>query len=135
MLPKVKEPPRDGNPATESLRARAVADLELLLQSAAALRTQLRTFEAGIRRARGHIDRGAAAVDLHDVLDIAELRETLTRAAADFEGARHASRLSVFRMQQAEGMSIGAIARAWGFSRQLVSRMMKEAPPNGSSAS
>lgn len=121
--------------ATDPLRARAITDIDLLLQSAAALRAQLRTFETGMRRVRKHLERGAEANELHNVLDITEARETLTRAAVEFEAARHASRLAVFRMQQAEGMSIGAIARAWGFSRQLVSRMMKEAGPNDSSAS
>jgi hypothetical protein len=133
----VTESPRNPpsrSTATEALRARALTDIELLLQSAEALRTQLRTFEAGMRSVRKHLERGAHASELHDVLDITEVRETLTRAAVEFEAARKASRLAVFRMQQAEGMSIGAIARAWGFSRQLVSRMMKEAGANGSSA-
>ena len=65
-----------------------------------------------------------------DVLDIISVRETLTQAAVDFETARRASRLSLFRLQLAEGMSLGAIARAWGFSRLLVSRMLKEDQPD-----
>ena len=38
------------------------------------------------------------------------------------EGLEH----EIIRVQSAEGMSVGAIARAWGLSRQLVSRTLKE---------
>jgi hypothetical protein len=111
----------------EPLREAAVANTDALLESAAALRAQLRAFETTLRRAKVYFERGGSAADLHGELDITAARETLTRAAADFEAARHASRLAVFRVQQAEGMSVGAIARAWGLSRQLVSRTLKEA--------
>ncbi len=116
----------------ETLRADAVTEFDLLLQSAAVLRAELRSFETGMRRARGHLVRGRAAAKMHDVLDISVVRQVLTRAAADFEATRHATRISIFRLQVAEGMSLGAIAREWGLSRQLVSRMLKEAQPKGS---
>jgi hypothetical protein len=106
-----------------------VKDLDSLLASAAALRVELRGFEAALRRVRGHLARGHSAVDLEKVLDITEAREALTRAASDFQLQRHVSRLSVFRVQAADGMSIGAIARSWGLSRQLVSRMLREDKP------
>ncbi len=119
----------------EALRGDAVTDLDLLMQSAAALRAQLRIFETALRKPHRLLDRGGPTADLHKAIDIISVRETLTQAAVDFEAARHASRLSIFRLQLAEGMSLGAIARAWGFSRQLVSRMLKEDrpdPPNES---
>jgi hypothetical protein len=103
-----------------------VKDLDSLLASAAALRVELRGFEAALRRARGHLARGKSAVDLDQVLDITAARDALTRAAGEFQLNRHVSRLSVFRVQAAEGMSIGAIARSWGLSRQLVSREFRE---------
>ena len=110
----------------DPLRSQAVADLDVLLERAAALRAELRKFETPLRAARNHLARGGAAADLHSVIDIVTARADLTRAAADFETIRHSSRTSVFRMQDAEGMSMGAIARDWGLSRQLVSRMLKE---------
>lgn len=118
-------------PSIESRRGDAVSDIDELLRCATALRAELRVFETGLRRVRGHLDRGTSASELHDSLDIATARETLSQAAAEFQAARHASRLSVFRLQAAEGMSIAEIARVWGLSRQLVSRMMKDAagPP------
>jgi len=114
--------------AIDALRADALADLEVLLSRAAVLRAELRSFEAPLRRARNHLARGGAAADLHDVIDIITARAALTRAAGDFETVRHSSRISIFRMQDAEGMSMGAIARDWGLSRQLVSRMLREGP-------
>jgi hypothetical protein len=109
----------------ETLRAVAVTDLDLLLESAAALRTELRGFETALRKVRRHLAGGGAAADLREVLDIGTARETLTRAADVFQAVRHTSRISIFRVQAAEGMSVGAIARDWGLSRQLVSRMLK----------
>jgi hypothetical protein len=114
----------------ETLHAEAVTDLEVLLHSAAALRAELRSFETSLRKARAHLARGGAAAELNVVIDIVAIREALSRAATDFEAARRVSRISIFRAQAAEGMSIGAIARAWGLSRQLVSRLLKEPHPN-----
>ena len=96
------------------------------MSAAAELRTQLKTFEGGLRRARRHLASGGNASELRGVLDIVSARETLSVAAAGFQAERHVSRVSVFRVQRAEGMSLGAIARAWGLSRQLVSRMLRE---------
>jgi DNA-binding phage protein len=126
----VPRPTREPSPssAIETLRADAVTQLDLVAQSAATLRVQLRGFEAAIRKVRRYVVAGSAAADMHDIVDMAAVREAVTRAATDFESARHAARLAVFRVQAAEGMSLGAIARDWGISRQLVSRTLKEAP-------
>jgi hypothetical protein len=125
----VSGPNQEPSPPTsiETLRARAVADLDLLLGAAAALRAELRGFETALRKARRHLAGGGAATELHDVLDIVKAREALTHAAGNFQAFRQTSRLSVFRVQAAEGMSVGAISRDWGLSRQLVSRMFKTA--------
>lgn len=122
-------------PSIESRRDDAVTHIDELLQSAAALRADLRVFETGLRRVRRHLDRGTPASALHDALDIASARETLSQTAAQFQTARHTSRLSVFRLQAAEGMTIAEIARVWGLSRQLVSRMMKDGAASPSSTS
>ena len=117
----------------DHLRDEALRDLEVLLEKVAALRGELRSFETPLRRARAHLARGGTATDLHKVIDIITARETLSRTALEFEAIRHTSRISIFRMQAAEGMSLGAIARDWGVSRQLVSRMMKEPRKGGRS--
>src|SRR4051794_1105560 len=121
-------------PSNQARHVAALEDLDALLQSAAAMRVELRGFEAALRRARSHLARGGGAEQLHGVLDITAARAGLTRAAAEFQLDRRNSRLSMFRAQLAEGMSIGAIARSWGLSRQLVSRTLREAGANGSGA-
>ncbi|MDQ1468382.1 MAG: hypothetical protein QOH10_2797 [Actinomycetota bacterium] len=108
------------------MRADAVTEIDQLLHTAATLRAELRSFETSLRKARSYLGRGGTAAGMHDAIDIITTRQALTRAAVDFEAARRAARIAVFRAQLAEGMSVGAIARDWGFSRQLVSRMMKE---------
>jgi hypothetical protein len=126
-------PERSPSTSLETRRERAIGDVDVLLESAAALRAELRIFEAALRKGRRHLVRGGAAAELNEAIDIATARENLSQVAADFQAARYASRLSVFRVQAAEGMSIGAIARSWGLSRQLISRMMKEPPSDQSS--
>jgi hypothetical protein len=110
----------------EALRAEAVTGLDDLLRSAAILRGEIHGFEASLQRARAHLIAGHSAEELKNVIDIAGARESLSIAAADFQVSRHASRLSIFRAQIAEGTSIGSIARDWGLSRQLVSRTLRE---------
>jgi hypothetical protein len=137
ILPVVPGPTREPSPSTpiDTARADAISDLDLLLEAAAVLRAGLRSFETALRKVRRHLARGGAAAELHDVLDIISAREDLTRVAAAFQAIRHTSRLSIFRVQAAEGMSVGAISRAWGLSRQLVSRMLKDAQPKEEGAS
>ena len=43
------------------------------------------------------------------------------------ERTRHASRIAVFAVGLAEGISIGELGRLYGFSRQLGQRFAKEA--------
>ena len=79
----------DPSVSTEPLNAVAVGDLDLLLESAAELRAQLRQFEAALRKVRGFLARGGATSELRDVLDIVTAREELTQAANNFQANRH----------------------------------------------
>lgn len=54
-------------------------------------------------------------------------RDNLTSAIVDLEGARRAIRVQMFRALLSEGKSIGEIARIWGISRQLASRILRDA--------
>ena len=46
---------------------------------------------------------------------------------AEFERHRHSTRITLTAAALEEGMTIGQIARAWGFSRQLAARYAREA--------
>jgi hypothetical protein len=61
-------------------------------------------------------------------IGVGELRADLVERLTRFEEARHGMRLACFRMSSTEGRSIGDIARLWGISRQLASRLINEAP-------
>jgi DNA invertase Pin-like site-specific DNA recombinase len=63
---------------------------------------------------------------LVDDLQPGELRGDLSHSLAQLEHARHNTQCVLFRLLQAEGMTITDIARAWGISRQLVSRLINE---------
>ena len=70
-----------------------------------------------------------SGTELHvlvDELQPGELRGDLSDSLAQLEHARHNTQCVLFRLLQAEGMSITDIARAWGISRQLVSRLINE---------
>ena len=60
-------------------------------------------------------------------LDPAKVRSSTLELLADFELCRHKMRLAFMLPSLDEGMSIGAIARTLGISRQLASRLVHEA--------
>ena len=62
-----------------------------------------------------------ATIEMSEVVSI--LSEHLRRA----ETARHNMRLAVFQILVSEQMSIGEISRRWGISRQLASRLLRDA--------
>lgn len=60
--------------------------------------------------------------------DMAAIRERFTAAITQLESARGHARAEMFQALQREGYSIGQIARLWGISRQLASRIMRDHP-------
>ena len=66
---------------------------------------------------------------LHEVMrkiGVSDLRADLVERLERFEEARHRMRVACFRVSLTEGLSIGGIARLWGISRQLASRLVNE---------
>ena len=51
-----------------------------------------------------------------------QTRESVIVSLDEFERRRHASRLSLIAAGLEDGMSITALSKAWGVSRQLISR-------------
>ncbi len=60
-----------------------------------------------------------------------ETRESTTAMLDDFERDRHTSRMSLIAAGVDEGMSINAISRSWGVSRQLASRYVNQVRGDG----
>jgi len=101
--------------------------VEELLEALAGLRMATRATEATVRKAFKSAQAGADIATALQACAPAETRAAMNDALDAVEAARHAMRLRVFEVGLAEGLSIGELARMFGFSRQLASRYAKEA--------
>jgi DNA-directed RNA polymerase specialized sigma24 family protein len=75
---------------------------------------------------REQIEREVNAFDLTFSLSISDHRGAVSGALTRLAKARHQFQRAMFLLAAAEGASLADIARSWGISRQLVSRMTKE---------
>ncbi len=130
-LPKEMRDPapgvvRDMPTPSEDDRARALAALRQFQDEAGSLRDALRGYESALDRVCRRIETGESLHLVMEQIGVSRLRTDLVKGLTAFEAARHAMRIACFQMSLNEGLSIGDIARLWGISRQLVSRMLNE---------
>lgn len=123
--------PSETGPAEQAetpsaLRQNVVADLLELENAVSVLRAKLSLLETRVERARLHLAAGGPAADLPRVAHVMESRAEVNAALAEVQQTRHRSQRSLFLLAVEEGFSLAEIARTWGISRQLVSRMTKE---------
>jgi hypothetical protein len=104
----------------------ALRDLNQLIEGAERLRAQLREKEAVFGRVAASIEQGIDVATAMKSDGVERTRQELTEALEEFEKCRHRSRLSLTAAGLEEGMNIGQLGRAWGFSRQLAARYAKE---------
>jgi hypothetical protein len=105
----------------------AVDTLTRCFETSEEVRASLRRMESAYRKAIKQIEQGA---DFKSTLFSAHatgVSGDVTLALIRLEGERHRCRVAGIAVALDHGMSIGAIARAWGVSRQLASRYAKEA--------
>lgn len=102
---------------------RLLVAMEDFLSEAKALRQTLAKREAATRATMRRLDRGAEIDDLifPCPANTDDYRELTVRIEA-LELARLKCRRGFVEVGRSEGLSIGEIARRWGFSRQLVAR-------------
>ena len=110
----------------EQLRAQAVQQADELIAACVALRADLRAYESVVRKVRTQTARGPAQNAVGGVADFVDVRTRLSDGIAMLEQCRRRWRSSLFHYQADGGMSLAAIARDWGFSRQLVSRLFND---------
>ncbi len=103
---------------------------EQLLETLADLRKATRATEATTRKALKLVEAGAPVSAGLAVAAPSATRQTMNDALEAVEKARHQVRLLVFATGLDEGMTIGELGRAFGFSRQLASRYAREARPD-----
>jgi hypothetical protein len=113
----------------ESTRAQYFDALDNLGEALGVLRLALNEGESALQTVRAHVEKQGRASDFVDVFHPASMRAGLSGALTEFERARHRSQRLLFRLLWAEGTSMSDIARAWGISRQLVSRLINEPDP------
>lgn len=105
----------------------AIGEIDELLASAQRLRADLRAKETAYRRMSRQLRRGTDIGRAMTDTGAHTARQELTDTLDDFERCRHRTRLAITRAALDEGMTIGAVGRAWGFSRQLAARYAREA--------
>lgn len=109
-----------------SEREQALAGLRDFQREAATLRTALRRYEVVLGRVCRQVEHGAPLHEVMRKIGVSDLRADLVERLERFEEKRHRMRVACFRMSVTEGLSIGEIARVWGISRQLASRLVNE---------
>jgi hypothetical protein len=107
-------------------RAQALEGLREFAQEAATLRSSLRCYERAMERVCRQVEREVPLHEAMGQIGVGEVRADLVERLTRFEEARHRMRTACFRVSLTEGLSIGGIARLWGISRQLASRLVNE---------
>jgi DNA-directed RNA polymerase specialized sigma24 family protein len=110
-------------------RERAIESIERTMQASVALRKHLLEGERSGRRMISALKRGVPIPDSVAAAgsSAAELRRSTNDLLNDYEGARHEMRTAFILSSVEGGMSIGEIGRVLGVSRQLASRLVREA--------
>ncbi len=114
----------------------AIATIERTIEASEALRANLRSNEAIGRKMIKRLEDG---VPISECVDAAgavasEVRRDINDLLAEYERHRHEMRLAFIGPSLDEGMTIGAIGRTLGVSRQLAARLAKEARRSALSA-
>jgi aryl-alcohol dehydrogenase-like predicted oxidoreductase len=108
------------------LRHESIVAVRELEETVVRMRNHLKSLETGLRRAHRMLENGRLAREIAGSADFAGGRRATSALMHEIQAARHRAQRAQFQLAAAEGSSMADIARAWGVSRQLVSRMVKE---------
>ncbi len=103
-------------------RAKAIEDLDRLVVALDELAEQLVVSKRQYRKAARSLRAGDKVAMALAKAQAGQTRESVIVSLDEFERRRHASRLSLIAAGLEDGMSITALSKAWGVSRQLISR-------------
>jgi ribosomal protein S20 len=112
-----------------ALREDAARTLQEMEEAIVRTRSQLKIMETLMRRVRKMIESGRSATEVAGVANAAQARAATSDIIREVQAARHRAQQAQFKLAAAEGSTMAEIARGWGVSRQLVSRMVKEPSP------
>jgi hypothetical protein len=116
----------DGGREIEALRRQYLEGLDSLKTKYHQARQALDDAAAALIQVRDHIEEGGLVSDFADILDPKSIRAPISTSLDELERTRHHVQRLLFRILEAEGQRKSDIARSWGISRQLVSRMIHE---------
>jgi len=108
-------------------REDTVQALEEVAEALKVAQRALRVAEVAARKALRSESRGVTDAAVLRTTRVAEYRPNLDEALANLERARHRVLVANFRVALGDGMTIGELARNYGFSRQRAARYAKEA--------
>lgn len=103
-------------------RTHAIGDLDRLMVALDDLSAQLVFVRGQYARAKHSLEEGDTVEMALDKARAAETRESIMVALDEFEKCRYVSRISLVAAGLDDGMSINALSKSWGVSRQLISR-------------
>jgi hypothetical protein len=116
-----------GYTVPDSKRQGIADDVEQLLKAGESLRDAVESHAVGLRTLLAHLDSGISIGALLEAADARTNRQLVTDNLREFEACRHQLHLSLAMAGMGENMTISEIGRAFGVSRQLTSRIVKEA--------
>jgi len=108
-------------------RQAIVNDIDSLLHTMDEVIGVLHDDKRKLKQARQGVIDGSDVAAVLTTMRAAEVRQRATGLLEALDSARHQVRVSTFAVGLEEGMTIGDLGRAWGFSRQLASRYAREA--------
>jgi hypothetical protein len=100
--------------------------LDAVLESVKQARRALRQTETAYRQFRRRIEKRSSISQAFSGLGIPERRREINVGLDALEHSRHEARRAIIAQGLSEGLSLGQLARLWGVSRQLITRMAKE---------
>jgi DNA-binding Lrp family transcriptional regulator len=124
--PQTTRVKRASSTRVDLLREESIRTLREMEEAIVRTRNQLKTMETVMRRARRLLDAGRPAREVAQLANAAQARAATSAIIREVQGARHRAQRAQFKLAAAEGSTMAEIARGWGVSRQLVSRMVKE---------
>jgi DNA-directed RNA polymerase sigma subunit (sigma70/sigma32) len=104
----------------------AVEAVEDLIDALVSAGTEIRHTEQSLRVALKRVSGGEELESVLAMVQPAGLRQALNDALEVVNQRRHAARLKVFELALERGHTIADLGRAWGISRQLASRYVRE---------
>jgi hypothetical protein len=108
------------------LRREYLSALDRYDRAAQELRAALDEGDESVAVMRAHAQSGGAMADVLEQIEPDERRSRLSDASLELERARHAAQRLLYSILVAEGKNMSDVARAFGISRGLVSRLVNE---------